>query len=160
MNTITSKCYIGIDPSFRKGGFAVCIIDEDDTVDFIVFEGFLSFLDWLWEAPQNGVYCVENSNLQNVTFNMKGSKQVIAKISRDVGKNQACSQYTYFVLRKMFGSNAMEVSPKDKGAKWDNSTMQAVLKMNKHPIISNYKGNKNEQDKRDAYMLALLAKKR
>ena len=151
-------CYVGIDPSFRKDGYAVCIIDEDNTVDFKIFEGFLDFLNWVWDAPQNAVYCVENSYLQDATFDMKGSKAVVAKKSRHVGLNMAASEYTYQVLVKLFGDNAYQVSPRAKGGKWTDERIQLTFKMLMHPKITNYKGNKNEQDKRDAYQLALMAR--
>lgn len=155
---MTNKCYIGIDPSFRKAGFAVCIIDEDNTVDFKLFKGFLEFLDWLWDAPRNGVYCVENSNLQNLTFDMSGNKAIVAKKSRDVGKNMAISQCVVDVLIKM-GFETKEVSPKQKGGKKTDKETQLIFKYLKHVEIRNYKGLKGEQDKRDAYQLALIGKK-
>lgn len=154
MNT-TKHCFIGIDPAFRKSGFAICIIDEDNTVDFKKFKGFLEFLDWIWDAPQNGVYCVENSNLQDVTFDMKGSKGVIAKKSRSVGKNQAISQCVFDVLVKM-KLIAYEVSPAQKGAKKNDKQIRWLMKHYGHTEISNYKGNEGEQDERDAYQLACI----
>jgi len=152
-------CYIGIDPAFRENGFCACIIDEDDTANFIVFVNTYDFICWLLDAPQNGVWCVENSNLQDETFDMTGSKHVVAKKSRSVGKNMAISQLTVDILRRTFGtSNVLEVSPKQKGRKIeDNVIFLALAKQEKIKLL-NYKGNKNEQDKRDAFVLALKAK--
>ena len=43
------KIYIGIDPAFRKKGFAMAIIDTtDNTVNFKTFRnGFLDFMGWM-----------------------------------------------------------------------------------------------------------------
>jgi hypothetical protein len=103
------KQYIGIDPSFRKNGFAVCVIGGGEA-NFYIMDGFLEFVEWFksWKAANESwkefecelLFAVENSNMQNVTFDMRGSKQVIAKISRDAGKNQAISQCTVDYLEK------------------------------------------------------------
>ncbi len=156
-----SKIYIGVDPSFRKAGFAVAIIDEDNTVAFRVFKnGFAEFIEWCFDAPnvENSFICVENSNLQNKTFDMRGNKHVLAKKSRDVGKNQAASQYTFDLCRKIWKGHAFEVSPKEKGGKWDDQRFRQVAHSEGHTLL-NYKGNKNEQDKRDAYQIALISKR-
>lgn len=65
--------YIGIDPAFRKNGFVICIINEQSEVDFITFKDFTAFLDWVFTAPL-AIYTVENSYLQDLTFDMRGSK--------------------------------------------------------------------------------------
>ena len=148
-------CYIGIDPAFRERGFCVCIIDEQNTIDFKMFLSFLDFLDWVFEAPTNAFICVENSNLQDTTFLMAGSKAKVAKLSRDVGKNQAASQYTFDTCVKIWGSRAFEVSPKQKGKKWNQSTFIRECDANKHKLLK----RRNNQDERDAYKLALWAKK-
>lgn len=152
-------CYIGVDPAFRESGFAVCIIDETKEVCFKVFKSFLDFLDWLYEAPDNAVACVENSNLQNETFDMRGSKAVVARKSRNVGANQAASQYTFEACKKRWGTRAFQVSPKQKGKKWTDVYFKSIARTENHVIV-NYKGNKTEQDKRDAYQLALIGKRR
>jgi len=147
--------YIGIDPAFRKNGFCACII-ENQTVDFIVFRDFMHFLDWVWTAPI-GIYTVENSYLQDLTFDMKGSKAEIAKKSRHVGMNQAISEATFRILQKMFGEHVFEVSPKLKGQKWNDAQLKLYSKHFNHNVFLNYKGLISEQDKRDAYKLALFS---
>lgn len=157
----SNRIFIGVDPSFRKSGFAVAIIDEDNTVDFKVFKnGFAEFIEWCFDAPDvsKSFICVENSNLQNKTFDMGGTRKVLAKRSRDVGKNQAASQDTFDLCCKIWKNHAFEVSPKEKGGKWDDKRFQQVAQSERHTLL-NYKGNKNEQDKRDAYQLALIAKR-
>ncbi len=149
--------YIGIDPSFRKGGFAVCVIDEDSTASFRIMKGgLLEFISWvLHDAPDNAIVVVENSNLQNITFDMSGTKGVIAAKSRNVGANQAASEYTYQMCKFRYKGNAHQISPKDKGKKKDDATIRLMARSNGHTLL-NYKGLASEQDKRDAYALAVI----
>jgi hypothetical protein len=109
---------IGIDPAFRAQGK--------------MFKSFLDFLRWLTtpgEAPERAIVGIENSNLQNVTFDMKGTKGMVAKISRNVGANQAASQYTVDACKWHYGDKyVFEVSPKQKGAKWTQAMFRAVAK--------------------------------
>jgi hypothetical protein len=158
--------YIGIDPSFRKNGFAICIIGGK-VADFKVFNGFLQFLTWLNEMKElkekpffdfvefNPLFCIENSNLQALSFDMSGTKPVACKKSRDVGKNMAISQCTADACRLFFGDNAvLELSPLEKGSKKSDLIVRAIAQ-SENINLTNYKGNENEQDKRDAFMLAM-----
>lgn len=151
---------IGVDPAFRKNGFAICIIDEDKDVRSIRFKTFLDFLSWLWtdgEAPAKAVVVVENSNLQKSTFDMKGSKAEVARKSRNVGKNQAISQATVDAFRAKYGDHLVfGISPKQKGRKMTKDQFFAMLKYEKH----NYLLTKRtiSQDEIDAYQLALKGK--
>lgn len=160
------KHYIGIDPSFRKNGFAICIIGGKEA-DFKVFNGFLEFLEWLHlykkanEQPEwkdfktEPFFCIENSNLQALSYDMSGSKSVACKKSRDVGKNQAISQCTVDVCRLLFGKDFVyEVSPLEKGSKKSDLIVRS-LAVTEGISLKNYKGKENEQDKRDAFMLAM-----
>lgn len=150
---------VGIDPAFRKKGFCVCIIDEQGDVAFTTFKnGFLDFLNWLQRLPEHAIIGVENSAMQNATFetptDQKQSVKVRLKRSRDVGKNQAASQYTVDVCRLLIGVNkVVEISPRMKGAKWSKATFLRVVKSEGHNLL-NYTGS---QDQRDAYKLALQA---
>jgi hypothetical protein len=155
-----SKCYVGIDPAFRKDGFVICIIDEDNTADFKIFGTSYDFIEWLFDAPYNALWCIENSNLQDQTFDTTGNKFVVAKKSRDAGKNMAVSQITVDVCRKKFGaSNVLELSPKQKGRKIEDNAVFLAIVAQEGVKLLNYKGNKGEQDKRDAFMLAIRAKR-
>jgi len=149
---------IGIDPAFRKAGFAICIIDEQSKAQGKMFKSFLDFMIWLTtpgEAPEVAIVGVENSNLQNVTFEMKGTKGLVAKISRNVGANQAASQYTVDVCKWHYGPNNMiEISPKQKGKKWTQAIFKGVAKSEGHKLIGRF-----NQDQRDAYQIALQAKR-
>ena len=149
---------IGVDPAFRKAGFAICIIDEQSEVQGKMFKSFLDFIAWLTtpgEAPEFAIVGVENSNLQNVTFEMKGTKGMVAKISRNVGANQAASQYTVDVCRWHYGpNNVIEISPKQKGKKWTQAIFKSIAKSEGHKLIGRF-----NQDQRDAYQIALQAKR-
>lgn len=154
--------FIGIDPAFRKDGFCACIIDTStNIVDFIMFKrGFIDFHNWFlpfvhvnldWCAT-----CVENSNMQEQTFDMSGTKEVMARKSRNVGKNQAISQITQDLCKEYLKDKSIQVSPREKGKKWTDKEFLSVAKSKKHTIL-NYKGTESDQDKRDAYKLALIA---
>lgn len=177
---MANKLFIGIDPAFRKNGFAMCIIDmSDKTVLFKMFEnGFLDFVGWfLHESPDTALFCVENSNLSNVTFwthkdsktgalltaaqarrnprAIKLSTKEVAKISRNVGKNQAISQNVIDLLNTKYP--VVNISPKEKGKKWlKNKTAQAYL------FTERLKATKKttNQDERDALLLAKIAKQK
>ena len=149
--------FIGIDPAFRKNGFALCIIDTSDkTVRFKKFKnGFLDFASWfLFDSPEHAIFCVENSNLQDVSFDMTGTKSVVARKSRNVGKNQAVSQNTVDLLRTKY--KVVDCSPKEKGKKWNASRYTAVMNQEKHSTAK----NASNQDERDSYQLALIAKQK
>jgi hypothetical protein len=100
-------------------------------------------------------FCIENSNLTNATFDMRGNKNIIAKVSRDAGKNQAISQITTDYCRLLFPDAVTEVSPLQKGAKIDNDVIFRAIAKDARITLTNYKGQVGEQDKRDAFMLAL-----
>ena len=149
---------IGIDPAIRKNGFALCFYDTiNKIIDFEImdFIDFILFSEDAMEATDNFAFCVENSNLQNLSFDMKGNKGVLARKSRNVGMNQAVSQLTCDLLKRR-GFEVVEISPKQKGAKLENETFKA-LTMNM--TVTNYRGLKGEQDKRDAFKIALLYEK-
>lgn len=158
MEATTTITYIGIDPSFRDNGFAVCLIEGNNVSFLMMKRGLLDFLIWLFgeSAPKNVVVVVENSNLQNMTFDMEGSKSLVAAKSRNVGANQAASQYTEDICVFKYGrSRVYGISPKEKGRKRSHNEILATAKYYGH-TLSNYKGLVSEQDKRDAYTLALV----
>lgn len=153
--------YIGLDPSFRAGGFWAAILDMADKT--LVFKGFKSLLEWdRWlrspDAPIRCFVLVENSNLQNNNFDTSGSKVEVARKGRNVGCNQAVSELAYQAAQDRYGpKNAMQISPKDKGAKiTDARTFLALLK-SEGVLLP--KGASN-QDQRDAAKLAILCRRR
>lgn len=152
---MANNILIGIDPAFRDNGFAMCIIDKTDReIYFKVFKnGFLDFVSWfLYDSPDSAIVCIENSNLQNKTFSYyKGNKKQMEHISRSVGKNQAISQCVVDLCSTKY--KVIDLSPKDKGSKWNAETFKRELK--KHNHIT--KKKTSNQDERDAYKLALIA---
>ena len=158
MNNV--KYYIGIDPAFRLNGFALATINaQNKTISYNQFKGgFIAFYRWLIAeapTPENCIICVENSNLSNRTFDMRGTRLVIARKSRDVGKNQATSQYVVD-LCKVRGYKVIDMSPKGKGQKWNSVTLGRVLKTEGITQAD----TRTNQDKRDGAKLALIADKR
>ena len=158
------KQYIGIDPSFRKNGFAVCVIGGGEA-KFYILDGFLQFIEWVTDWKEGNEFCpefqkelffaVENSNLQNVTFQTSHNKNIAAKMSRDAGKNQAISQCTVDYLKAVFGDeNVYELSPLQKGKKIEDTAVFLAYAESLGIKLINYKNKKNEQDKRDAFLLA------
>ena len=147
---------IGIDPAIRKNGFALCFYD---TINKTIYFKIMDFIDFIFYVMDRDTYsykfAVENSNLQNLSFDMTGNKNVLARKSRNVGMNQAVSQLTCDLLKRR-GFEVVEISPKQKGAKLEHETFKA-LTMNM--TVANYKGLKGEQDKRDAFKIALLYEK-
>lgn len=146
---------IGIDPAFRKTGFAAVIIDDQKEVQAYQFKGFLDFMRFVKsrEWPKDLHITIENSNLQNTSFDLKGTKGVIARKGRNVGANQAASQYTVDFCKFHFGAEKVhEVSPKQKGKKWTAQQFKLIVSQNKHILLGKNWG----QDKRDAYKLALM----
>jgi hypothetical protein len=152
---------IGVDPAFRDKGFYVCSI-LGNLVEFIPIKNFLDFVtlvDKLQESGAEVYMCIENSNETNKTFysNIRGA-DVREKISRDVGKNQAISQLSFdYAKHRLKYGGVYSVSPAEKGMKWSNLQVKASFKQLNQEVI-NYKGTVSEQDKRDAYKLALRAK--
>jgi len=146
---------IGIDPAFRVNGFGICSIDtQEKTVRFIRVKRFLEFISFAQnEMPIDRVkVTVENSNLQNITFDMRGNKNEIARKSRNVGANQAISQTVYDLCCDILGKkNVKEISPAQKGAKQPLSMLQAVCR--RYNWSCDY--TKIKQDDIDAFFIAL-----
>ena len=162
LNGSNSKMkYIGIDPSARKDGFAVCLIKDGELLfkqysllDFILetWESFISD----YQEFEGVVYCVENSNKQNTSYDKSGNRGVLSRKSRNVGSNQTASQLTCNLVRKM-GLPIVEVSAKEKGRKWTQEEAVAVITFEKLSFTMPTRGI--SQDKRDALKLALMAKR-
>jgi hypothetical protein len=115
-----SKVIIGLDPAFRQGGFGAAVI-QDGVVTFGTIKNFADFLNYCDIAPHGALWCVENSNLDDTTYQYLrgGNTRTLMAKSRDVGKNQAISQVVYDYLVKKFGAEKVTaISPRQKGAKW------------------------------------------
>lgn len=155
---MSNPVFIGVDPAFRAGGFWACEINRTaGTVRFVLFSNVLEWYDRLksWERPPVVFIAVENSNEQNASFDMTGTKAEVARKARNVGTNQAVSQLAVDAVRIVLGGGCVwSVSPEKKGAKWDEKTAQAVAKSEGLEIPE-----KTNQDQRDAFKLALMSER-
>ena len=155
---MSAPVFIGVDPAFRAGGFVSVIIDmADRTARVMTFESLLHWHDWLRspDAPAQAYVCVENSNLQNKTFDMSGGKPEVARMSRNAGANQAVSQLAFESARARYGTKTVyEVSPRQKGAKVTDARLFAAIVQQAGILLPK---QKLSQDARDAFMLADMA---
>lgn len=149
---------IGIDPAFRKGGFWIAIVDYSErSIVFRPFNGVLAFDRWLQspDAPEKALVCIENSNLQNVNFKTSPNVRKTARMGRNVGANQAVSQMTVQAAIDRYGPHSVvEISPAEKGAKWNSRQFQAVAS-DEALTLYNFQDN---QDARDAAKVALVGR--
>jgi len=155
--------YIGVDPAYRKDGFYICIILNDMVIfkKIIDFIDYVKYIDLVVESGLDTVIAIENSNETNHTFIAPSIRKPAAreKISRDVGKNQAISQMAVDYALYKLKTNIFSISPAEKGVKLSNAYVEAMFRQY-NQIVTNYKGKEGEQDKRDAYKLAMQAKSR
>ncbi len=155
---------IAVDPAFRANGFGIADININKKICTFhkCKKGFLQFQDFIKGMNfKETLFVVENSNLQNKTFDMSGIKAVVARKSRNVGTNQAVSQLTVDHLRNVAPwANIIEISPRQKGKKIeDNKTFLLIVKSDGFEL-EGYKGLKGDQDLRDAYQIGMVGKKR
>lgn len=151
---------VGIDPSFREKGTAICVLElltKTATFHRLKGRGVFQLVDWLQKQEfTNPIFAVENAHEQNYSFDQKGSKAVALRKARNAGANQAASVYIIEAVQRAHGLNSVHsISPKQKGTKWQEQFFVFTLKNNQHETI-NYKfGQKPEtrQDERDAYQL-------
>lgn len=159
MNT-PRPIYIGVDPAFRAGGFWAAILDmEDKTLRFMEFD-LLSWHDFLRspDAPAQCFICVENSNMQNKSFDLTGTKAEVARKGRNVGCNQAVSELTYRSAVLRYGArNVFQISPKEKGAKITDTRVFFGLMKQEGILLPAASTN---QDQRDAAKLALICQRK
>ena len=124
-------------------------------VDFTIFTIYKDFIRFVMNVRYSpSAIVIENSNLQNNMFNYKSSKSVLAKIARNVGQNQACSQITFELCEELFlETEVLNVSPREKGSKWNQERFEMEANERNHSV------QRVNQDCRDAYMLALIGLK-
>ena len=139
--------YIGIDPAFRTKGFCIAIFDTTDrTVNFKTFKRFGNFVGWLInDRPETAVVCIENSNLQQYTFNK-------AHNPLNIGKNMGISQCTVELCTEYYPKTTYQISPKEKGEKITPKIAQSIANINKHKTTTTI----TTQDQSDAYKILLI----
>lgn len=175
--TTTHPIHTGIDPSFRIGGFCVCVIDMAEKRGWFVTMDYDSYRDWLrgTNAPNIASVCIENSALQNKLFYthksptgallsskvakyIPGAKKLntdeLCSAAMAVGKNQAISEMTYRCTVERYGAaKVFQVSPLEKGAKITDPRMFAAYVKSFGIVLER---EAKSQDERDAFKLAVI----
>jgi hypothetical protein len=154
------RTYIGVDPAIRLNGMAACFINPDKEVEFKKYKRFVDFLEdsFHWHKDyENAVVMVEDSSLQNVTFNSSINRAILSRISRKVGMNQAASRIAYEWIKEN-GCEAYNISPLQKGSKWTKISFMKVFENEGYKFEPNFKSAKISQDEIDCFTLALQAK--
>jgi hypothetical protein len=153
------RTYIGVDPAIRLNGMAACFIKPDKEVVFKKYKRFVDFIkdaiDWSYYF--NPVVLVEDSSLQNVTFNSSINRAILSRMSRNVGMNQGASRIAYEWIKEN-GCEAYNISPEQKGKKWGKEIFMKVFKTEGYKFEPNFKPAKISQDEIDCFTLALQAK--
>ena len=152
------RTLIGVDPAIRLNGMAACFIEYDKTVVFKKYKRFVDFLNdsvrWNLLKP---VVLVEDSSLQNVTFNNSINRAILSRMSRNVGMNQGASKIAYEWIKDN-GCEAYNISPEAKGKKWSKEMFLKIFEREGYKFEPNFKPVKISQDEIDAFFLALMAK--
>lgn len=138
---------------------AACFILPDKQV---VFKRYKRFVDFLIHAQDYRsfylpVVLVEDSSLQNVTFNSSINRAILSRMSRNVGMNQAASRIAYEWI-KLQGCEAYNISPEQKGKKWGKEIFMKVFQNEGYKFEPNFKPAKISQDEIDCFSLAIQAK--
>jgi len=138
---------------------AACFILPDKQV---IFKRYKRFVDFLIHAQDYRsfylpVIMVEDSSLQNVTFNSSINRAILSRMSRNVGMNQAASRIAYEWI-KLQGCEAYNISPEQKGKKWGKEIFMKVFQNEGYKFEINFKPTKISQDEIDCFTLALQAK--
>jgi len=145
------KAFVGIDPSMRKNGFAICLMKEGK----LYFQKYKKLANWAYDAMTwtNDIFIVvEDSSLQNITFNKYADGRSRTKISRNVGMNQCASRFAIDWL-ELHGHKVKGISPYAKGSKWTLDYAMELIKQLNLTILGN---RKLSQDDIDAFQLALI----
>ena len=137
---------------------AVCII-ADRTMIFRKYKRFVDFIIDVptWAKLKNPVVLVEDSSLQNVTFNNSINRSILSRMSRNVGMNQAASRIAYEWIKE-HGFDAYNISPEAKGRKFNKDVFIKVAAQERLKFEPHFKPAKISQDEIDAFFLALMAK--
>jgi hypothetical protein len=153
------RTFIGVDPALRINGMAACFIMTDKVVRFKKYKRFADFLKNVeaWVVYENPVVIVEDSSLQNITFNNSTNRAILSRMSRNVGMNQAASRIAYEWIKE-HDIEAYNISPEAKGKKFNKDVFMRVVASERLKFEPDFKPAKISQDEIDAFFLALMAK--
>ena len=153
------RTLIGVDPALRIKGMAVCFILPDKEVQFKRYKRFVDFIGAVitWVAYESPIVLVEDSSLQNVTFNNSINRAILSRMSRNVGMNQAASRIAYEWIKE-HDIEAYNISPEAKGKKFNKDIFMRVVASERFKFEPDFKPAKISQDEIDAFFLALMAK--
>ena len=137
---------------------AVCII-ADRTMIFKRYKRFVDFIGDVitWVTYESPIVLVEDSSLQNVTFNNSINRAILSRMSRNAGMNQAASRIAYEWIKDN-GFEAYNISPEAKGKKFNKDVFMRVVASERLKFEPDFKPTKISQDEIDAFFLALMAK--
>ena len=153
------RTFIGVDPALRLNGMAACFIMTDKVVRFKKYKRFVDFLKNVeaWVVYENPVVMVEDSSLQNITFNNSTNRAILSRMSRNVGMNQGASRIAYEWIKDN-GCEAYNISPEQKGKKWSKEMFLKIFEREGYKFEPNFKIAKISQDEIDCFTLAIQAK--
>jgi len=137
---------------------AACFIHPNKEVRFTKYK---RFVDFILDVPKwsefNPIVLVEDSSLQNVTFNSSINRAILSRMSRNVGMNQAASRIAYEWIKEN-SYEAYNISPEQKGKKWGKEIFLKIFQSEGYKFEPNFKPAKISQDEIDCFTLALIAK--
>ena len=138
---------------------AACFIMTDKVVRFKKYKRFVDFLNNVeaWVVYENPVVMVEDSSLQNITFNNSINRAILSRMSRNVGMNQAASRIAYEWIKE-HEIEAYNISPEAKGKKFNKDVFMRVVASERLKFEPDFKTAKISQDEIDSFFLALMAK--
>ena len=153
------RTFIGVDPALRINGMAACFIMTDKVVRFKKYKRFVDFLKNVeaWVVYENPVVMVEDSSLQNITFNNSTNRAILSRMSRNVGMNQGASRIAYEWIKDN-GCEAYNISPEQKGKKWIKEMFLKIFEREGYKFEPDFKSAKISQDEIDCFSLAIQAK--
>ena len=138
---------------------AACFIMTDKVVRFKKYKRFVDFLKNVeaWVVYENPVVMVEDSSLQNITFNNSTNRAILSRMSRNVGMNQGASRIAYEWIKDN-GCEAYNISPEQKGKKWSKEMFLKIFEREGYKFEPDFKSAKISQDEIDCFTLAIQAK--
>jgi hypothetical protein len=139
---------------------AACfILMPEKVVKFIKYKRFVDFLkdSIFWKNLDNPVVMVEDSSLQNITFNNLTNRAILSRLSRNVGMNQGASRIAYEWIKDN-GCEAYNISPEQKGKKWSKEMFLKIFEREGYKFEPDFKSAKISQDEIDCFSLAIQAK--